>query len=101
MLAPFNRPCVGRPDPGEIGTNETIARDKKRAVIFDLDGTLVNSMPFVVETFIYAVAPFRSRPSTEEILAQLGGPLETCLRNVLGPAAVDSFPEARGADAWV
>ena len=65
---------------------------KKRAAVFDLDGTLIDSMPFVVETFIYAVEPFRSRPSTEEVLSNLGGPLDTCLRNLLGPVAADSFP---------
>jgi len=68
---------------------------KKRAAVFDLDGTLVDSMPFVVETFIFAVEPFRARPSTEEVLSHLGGPLDTCLRNLLGPVAAASFPAAR------
>jgi HAD superfamily hydrolase (TIGR01509 family) len=68
---------------------------RKRAAIFDLDGTLVDSMPFVIETFIHAVEPFRSPPSQAEVLAAIGGPLETCLRNLLGPAAIGSFPEAK------
>lgn len=67
----------------------------KRAAIFDLDGTLVDSMPFVIESFIHAVEPFRARPTTEEVLSQLGGPLDTCLRNVLGAGAQESFPAAR------
>ena len=66
-----------------------------RAAIFDLDGTLVDSMPFVVESFIYAVEPFRGRPTTDEVLSHLGGPLDTCLRNLLGPAAAGGFAAAR------
>lgn len=68
---------------------------RKRAAIFDLDGTLVDSMPFVVETFAYAVEPFRARPAQAEVLAALGGPLDACLRNLLGPLADTAFPEAR------
>ncbi len=68
---------------------------RKRAAIFDLDGTLVDSMPFVIETFIYAVEPFRDRPSVSEVTAQLGGPLETCLRNLLGPLAATSLAAAK------
>ena len=67
----------------------------KSAAIFDLDGTLVDSMPFVIETFIHAVAPFREPPSEVEVLSQLGGPLETCLRNLLGPKAIGSLPAAK------
>ena len=72
----------------------TESKARKRAAIFDLDGTLVDSMSFVVDTFIEAVEPFRSRPTREEVLSHLGGPLETCLRNVLGPSAAASFPGA-------
>lgn len=66
----------------------------KRAAVFDLDGTLVDSMPFVIEAFIHAVEPFREQPTVQEVLAQLGGPLETCLRNLLGPLAIGSLPAA-------
>jgi pyrophosphatase PpaX len=67
----------------------------KRAAIFDLDGTLVDSMPFVVETFIHAVEPFCGRLSTLEVLAQLGGPMDACLRNLLGPQADAAMPVAK------
>ncbi len=67
----------------------------KRAAIFDLDGTLIDSMPFVIETFIHAVEPFRDPPTADEVLPQLGGPLETCLRNLLGPLAAASLPAAK------
>ena len=68
---------------------------QKHAAIFDLDGTLVDSMPFVLETFIHAVEPFCGRLSEAAVLAHLGGPLETCLRNLLGPQAVSSLPAAK------
>jgi HAD superfamily hydrolase (TIGR01509 family) len=68
---------------------------RKRAAIFDLDGTLVDSMPLVVAMFADAVAPYRDRPSPEEVLSRLGGPLDACVRNLLGPAALGSFAEAR------
>lgn len=68
---------------------------RPRAAIFDLDGTLIDSMTFVVDALIYAVEPFRSRPTAEEVLSNLGGPLDTCLRNVLGAEAAGSFDEAK------
>lgn len=68
---------------------------RKRAAVFDLDGTLVDSMPFVIETFMHAVEPFRPRPTTAEVLEQLGGPLEACLRNLLGPEAAGALPTAK------
>jgi pyrophosphatase PpaX len=68
---------------------------RKRAAIFDLDGTLVDSMPFVIETFTHAVEAFRERPGPAEVLARLGGPLEVCLRNLLGPAALAALPAAK------
>ena len=68
---------------------------RKRAAIFDLDGTLMDSMPLVVDAFIHAVEPFRPRPTEEEVLSHLGGPLQTCIRNILGQAA-----DAHLAAAW-
>jgi HAD superfamily hydrolase (TIGR01509 family) len=68
---------------------------RKCAAIFDLDGTLFDSMPFVIESFIYAVTPFRDPPTAAEVVSQLGGPLESCLRNLLGPLAIESLPAAK------
>jgi HAD superfamily hydrolase (TIGR01509 family) len=65
-----------------------------RAAIFDLDGTLVDSMPLVLEMFAHAVEAYRERPSDDEILSKLGGPLDTCVRNLLGPSASSSLPAA-------
>jgi HAD superfamily hydrolase (TIGR01509 family) len=48
-------------------------RSGVRAVVFDFDGTLVNSLPLVLQSIAHALAPFGGRP-TMEIFAKLGGP---------------------------
>jgi pyrophosphatase PpaX len=74
--------------------NSPVGTTRKRAAIFDLDGTLVNSMPLVVAMFSHAVEPYRPRPTVDEILSQLGGPPDTCIRRLLGPEAAESFSPA-------
>ena len=49
------------------------AVDSPRAVVFDLDGTLLDSLPLVLEAITHALAPFGTLPSME-IFAKLGGP---------------------------
>jgi pyrophosphatase PpaX len=49
------------------------AMNSPRAVVFDLDGTLLDSLPLVLEAITHAIEPFGTRP-TMEIFAQLGGP---------------------------
>ena len=44
-----------------------------RAVVFDLDGTLLDSLPLVLAAISYALEPFGRRP-TMDIFAKLGGP---------------------------
>jgi HAD superfamily hydrolase (TIGR01509 family) len=56
----------------------------QRGVVFDLDGTLVDSMSLVLEGLATAVAPYRPRPSSEEVMATLGGPSDACVRRLLG-----------------
>ncbi len=68
--------------------------EPKTVAVFDLDGTLLDSMPFVVEAFIHAVEPFRPRPTEGEVLGHLGGPLQVCVGNLLGSQASASLPEA-------
>jgi HAD superfamily hydrolase (TIGR01509 family) len=49
-----------------------------RAVVFDLDGTLLNSLPLVLAAIAHGIEPFGPRP-TMEIFAKLGGPPERFL----------------------
>lgn len=58
--------------------------EKQRlSVVFDLDGTLVNSMPMVLASFRYAIEVFQEAPPPFEIFHKLAGPADICLRNLL------------------
>lgn len=46
-----------------------------RAVVFDLDGTLLDSLPLVLAAIAHAIEPHGTRP-TMDIFAHLGGPPE-------------------------
>ncbi|MES2697302.1 MAG: HAD family hydrolase [Verrucomicrobiota bacterium] len=46
-----------------------------RAVVFDLDGTLLDSLPLVLAAISHAIEPFGGR-ATMDIFATLGGPPE-------------------------
>lgn len=50
----------------------------RRALVFDFDGTLVNSLPLVLASIGHALEPFGPKP-TMEIFAKLGGPPERFL----------------------
>jgi pyrophosphatase PpaX len=68
-------------------------RVKTSAVVFDLDGTLVDSLPLVLRAFSHALEPFAPQP-TMAIFAQLGGPPERIFPKLLGgdrhlPAAME------------
>lgn len=56
---------------------------KLRVAVFDLDGTLVNSLPLVLRSIAYAIAPFAAHP-TMDIFAKLGGPPESFMPNLVG-----------------
>jgi phosphoglycolate phosphatase/pyrophosphatase PpaX len=63
------------------------------AVVFDLDGTLVDSLPLVIASIAHAIEPYGRRLTTDEIFARLGGPPERFLPEMLddpanGPAAL-------------
>ncbi len=62
-----------------------------RAVVFDLDGTLIDSLPLVLEAIAHALAPYGARP-TSEIFARLGGPPERFLPTLLED--ITHVPEA-------
>jgi phosphoglycolate phosphatase-like HAD superfamily hydrolase len=58
-----------------------------RAVIFDLDGTLVDSMPLVLQAFAHALAPFRPELGIGDIFQRLGGPPARTLLELTGDEA--------------
>jgi HAD superfamily hydrolase (TIGR01549 family) len=53
-------------------------RTRPEVVVFDLDGTLLDSLPLVLAAISHAVEPFGARP-TMDIFARLGGPPERFL----------------------
>ena len=55
-----------------------------RAVIFDLDGTLVDSMPLVLRAFAHALQPFRPELGLDDIFQRLGGPPARTLLELTG-----------------
>lgn len=55
-----------------------------RAAIFDLDGTLIDSMPLVLRAFAHALAPFRPDLDENGIFLRLGGPPERTLLELTG-----------------
>ncbi len=54
------------------------------AVVFDLDGTLVNSMPMVLRAFAHALEPFRPAMTELELFHRLGGPPARTFRELIG-----------------
>jgi len=58
-----------------------------RAIVFDLDGTLIDSMPLVLRAFAHALAPFRPELTEDDIFLRLGGPPERTLTELIGDAA--------------
>lgn len=46
------------------------------AVVFDLDGTLVDSMPLVLASIVHAIEPYGPALPATDIFARLGGPPE-------------------------
>jgi len=65
----------------------TSAPSAVRAVIFDLDGTLVDSMPLVLRAFAHALAPFRPDLDEQAIFQRLGGPPARMMFELIGDEA--------------
>jgi len=53
------------------------------SVVFDLDGTLVDSLPLVLRAITHAIEPFGPARPTMDIFAHLGGPPERFLPGLL------------------
>jgi HAD superfamily hydrolase (TIGR01509 family) len=64
---------------------------KPRAIVFDLDGTLIDSLALVLRAIAHAIEPYGAL-SHQEIFAKLGGPPERFLRVLLADAR--HVPEA-------
>jgi HAD superfamily hydrolase (TIGR01509 family) len=64
----------------------------RRAVVFDLDGTLVDSMPLVFAAIAHALEPFGQR-TQDEIFSRLGGPPDRFLAALLDD--LNHLPVAR------
>ena len=61
-----------------------------RAIIFDLDGTVVDSHRYTFEAFRHAVAPFVTPPTDEEIFAAFGPSERIILTRLLPTGAVEA-----------
>jgi phosphoglycolate phosphatase/pyrophosphatase PpaX len=59
---------------------------KPRAIVFDLDGTLIDSLALVLRSIAHALEPYGPKKTTEEIFAKLGGPPERFLATLLDDA---------------
>src|SRR5882672_1298465 len=76
---------------------------KTRAAVFDLDGTLVDSLPLVLRSIAHAIEPFAPARPTMEIFAHLGGPPRRFLGGLVGddrhvPAAAARMAEFHDAN---
>jgi len=65
---------------------------RTRAVVFDLDGTLVDSMPLVLRAFAHALLPYCGALTEQQITERLGGPPDRTLRSFIADEA--KLPEA-------
>jgi HAD superfamily hydrolase (TIGR01549 family) len=75
-----------------------------RAWVFDLDGTLIDSMPLVLRAYAHALEPFHP-PLTEDALrARLGGPPEKVFEQLLNDSSHVTGAlrrlEGFGAENW-
>lgn len=57
--------------------------DPIRAIVFDLDGTLLDSMPLVLQAYHHAIAPYRSPMTDAELLKRMGGPPQRIFEQLL------------------
>lgn len=71
-----------------------------RVVVFDLDGTLVDSLPPVLAAIAHAIEPFGSRP-TMDIFARLGGPPDRFIPDLVSDPAHVPLALARLGEAFV
>ena len=67
-----------------------MARPRKLAILFDLDGTLVDTVPFILEAVHHAFEGAPRRPTDAEWIAGIGTPLRSQLADFAdGPEDVE------------
>jgi pyrophosphatase PpaX len=72
-----------------------------RAVLFDLDGTLIDSIPLIVASMRHAFEGHPRPPPVEEWVALIGTPLDTMIRRWAGDEAdVAHVKERYKAHQW-
>ena len=68
---------------------------KIKGVLFDLDGTLVNSTPLILESFRYTFKQFgMAVPSDSELVAGFGLPMRTAVTAYMPDEMADEFCDA-------
>jgi pyrophosphatase PpaX len=71
-----------------------LARPRKLAILFDLDGTLVDTVPFILEAVHHAFEGAPRHPTDAEWIAGIGTPLRTQLAEfATGPDDVERLFE--------
>ena len=71
-----------------------------RAVVFDLDGTLIDSLPLVLRAHHHALAPFHPPLTDAQMFARFGGPPARTLAALLGNADHTAEALRRMEDYW-
>src|SRR5205085_7040988 len=57
---------------------------QRRLLLLDLDGTVVDTLPFIIHCYRQAIVPLVTRlPSDEEVVATFGPPEPECLARYL------------------
>jgi pyrophosphatase PpaX len=78
--------------------------ERVRAVVFDLDGTLVDSMPLVLRAYAHALAPYFPSITDAELLSRMGGPPDRIFQQLLGDIGkvADALKRlnAYGTEGW-
>jgi len=76
----------------------------RRAIVFDLDGTLIDSIPLVLDSIAHAIAPFGPARPAMEIFKKLGGPPDRFMRALVDDtthvsAAIERMDEYHRANS--
>lgn len=62
---------------------------RPRAAVFDFDGTLMDSLPLVIEAYNHALAPFGQPPVDRSLFVTMGAPPERWFSDRLGGREAD------------